>query len=88
MTYLKIKEDGTMEVQLETTKDRKLQYNDVIIQYLCTSNFISISLDAESVIILANYSVCEKGKPVSFKMKSEESGKAIRFFDVKNISLF
>ena len=88
MTFMKINEENLMEVRMDTNKDRKLQYNDICIQYLHTSGFISLALDTEPLTILCNYSVFKKGKPVSFKIKSIDSGSAIKMFDVKNIMLF
>ena len=70
MNYIKVLKDGTTEVKLETIVDVKLQYNDLVIQYLPGSNVISIGYDETPFNLLYVFSVIEKGKPVFLKLKS------------------
>lgn len=85
MTYLKIKEDGTMEVQLDTDKDRKLQYDNLMFRYFARSNFIDIVLDTTPVTFLVDCIVIKKGEPVRFKCKLEDN--KIQIFNLKNMEL-
>ena len=59
MNYLKVLKDGTTEVEINTIVDVKLQYNDLIIQYLPNSNIICIGHDVVPFNILYTFSVIE-----------------------------
>ena len=67
MNVLKVNENGMKEIEINTITDTKLQYNDLVIQYIEQSNIIVISYDMIPADVLYIFSVIQKGKPVSFK---------------------
>lgn len=85
MTLMKIKKNGDVEVQLETITDEKLQHNDLIIQYLKTSNIVLIAYDETPLNILHTFSVINQGETVSFKITHEFLGFRLKVFDIKNM---
>lgn len=87
MTLMKINKNGVVEVQLDTTTDERLQYNDLIIQYLKDSNIVLIAYDETPVNILYTFSVINKGKPVFFKIGHEVFGFGLKVVDIKNMEL-
>lgn len=87
MTLMKIKKNGDVEVQLETITDEKLQYNDLIIQYLKASNIVLIAYDETPLNILYTFSVINQGETISFKITHEVFGFGLKVFDIKNMEL-
>ena len=67
MNILKVNDNGLKEIEINTITDTKLQYNDLVVQYISESNIIVISYDTTPADILYVYSVIKKGKPASFK---------------------
>jgi len=67
MNVLKVNDNGIKEIEINTITDTKLQFNDLVIQYLEESNIISISYDTTPTTILYIYSVIKRGQPVRFK---------------------
>lgn len=67
---LKVYQDCTIDVELSTKTDTKIQYNDLIIEYDSVTNVVLISYDLDdgkhNRYVLP---VKEKGKPVYFKYK-------------------
>lgn len=87
MTLMKIKENGDVEVQLETITDEKLQHNDLIIQYLKASNIVLIAYDHRPLNILHTFSVINQGETIFFKITHEVFGFGLKVFDIKNMEL-
>ena len=67
MNVLKVYDNGMKEIEINTITDTKMQFNDLVIQYLEESNIIVISYDTTPVNVLYVYSVIKRGKPASFK---------------------
>lgn len=67
MNVLKVNDNGMKEIEINTITDTKLQFNDLVIQYLEGSNIIVISYDTTPTTILYVYSVIKRGQPVRFK---------------------
>ena len=67
MNSLRVDENGMKEVEINTISDTKIQFNDLIIQYIEESNIIVISYDTIPASVLFVYSVIQRGKPASFK---------------------
>jgi len=86
MTSMKIHKDGTVEVELSTVIDGKLQFNDLFIKYLSKSNIIVIGYDTEPVSIEYTFYAINKGLPVSCKCKIDE-GFRLSVFDIINMGL-
>lgn len=85
---LKVYQDCTIDVELSTKIDTKIQYNDLIIEYDEVTNVVLISYDLDDGkhgrYILP---VKEKGKPVYFKYKVNFGGiGGNEIFDMDNIS--
>lgn len=87
MALMKTKKNGDVEVQLETITDGKLQYNDLIIQYLKASNIVLIAYDDRPLNILYTFSVINQGETISFKITHEVFGFGLKVFDIKNMEL-
>lgn len=88
MSLLKVYKDGTTEVEMETKTDEMLQYNDLFIQYLSTSNILVIGWDKTPASILYTFSVIEKEKPVSFKIKHNSNiGFGLQVYDIVNMEM-
>lgn len=72
-----VHKDGTVEVELRTITDTKLQYNDLIIEYDSKENTVNISFECVTAALepkrVRQYTipVKEKEKIVCFKMKWE-----------------
>ena len=67
MNILKVCDNGMKEIEINTITDTKLQFNDLVVQYLEESNIIAISYDTTPTTILYIYSVIKRGQPVRFK---------------------
>lgn len=86
---LKVYQDCTIDVELSTKTDTKIQYNDLIIEYDSVTNVVLVSYDLEdgkhNIYVLP---VQEKGKPVYFKYKPNfEWPGGNEIFDRENILL-
>lgn len=85
---LKVYQDCTIDVELSTKVDTKIQYNDLIIEYDEVTNVVLISYDlGDEKYNKYVLPVKEKGKPVYFKYKVDFGcigGNEI--FDMDNIS--
>lgn len=86
MSSLVIHKDGTVEVELSTVTDGKLQVNDLFIKYLSKSNIIVIGYDTEPASIEYTFYAINKGEPVSCKCKVD-MGFRLSVFDIKNMEL-
>ena len=73
MNTLKVNENGMAEFELETVIDTKLQFNDLVVQYIRESNIVVISYDMIPADVLYVYSVIQKEKTVSFKCEQSFS---------------
>ena len=87
-----IHKDGTVEVELRTITDTKLQYNDLVIEYDSKENTVNISFDCFTAALeptrVRQYTipVKEKEKIVCFKMKWEFGIPfQRRIFDTENL---
>ena len=87
MTLMKIKKNGDVEVQLDTTTGERLQHNDLIIQYLKASNIVLIGYDERPLNILYTFSVIKQGETISFKITHEVFGFGLKVVDIKNMEL-
>ncbi len=87
---LKIHQNGTVEIELRTITDTRLQYNDLYIQYLEKSNIVVIGY-VTPVQILYQFNVIAKGEPVKFKVRNEVgifySNPGLKVFDISNMEL-
>ena len=88
---LLIHQDGTVEVELRTITDVKLQYNDLVIHYLEKSNIVVIGYDLTPAQILYQFKVIKKGEIVKFKARNEvgifAANPGLRIFDIENMEL-
>ena len=88
---LKIHQDGTVEIELRTITDTRLQYNDLYIQYIEKSNIVVIGYDLTPVQVLYQFNVISKGKPVKFKVRNNigflYSNPGLKVFDLSNMEL-
>lgn len=88
---LKIHQNGTVEIELRTITDTRLQYNDLYIQYLEKSNIVVIGYDLTPAQILYQFNVIAKGEPVKFKIRNEVgllySNPGLKVFDISNMEL-
>lgn len=84
---LKVYQDCTIDVELSTKTDTKIQYNDLIIEYDSVTNVVLISYDPAGGKHIYKYvlPVKEKGKPVYFKYKINFYG-GNEIFDMDNIT--
>ena len=87
INFIKIYQNGTVEVKISTVVEESLQYNDLRILYLPASNIIVVDEDN----LHFSYKVIEKEKPVRFKVKhgffNPEILPGLRIFDVENMEL-
>lgn len=88
---LKIHQNGTVEVELRTITDGKLQFNDLVIQYYTKTNVVAIAYDTIPINILYTFRVIKKGEKVRFKARNEVGIFAaipgLKIFDVENMEL-
>ena len=88
---LKIHQNGTVEIELRTITDTRLQYNDLYIQYLEKSNIVVIGFDITPAQILYQFDVIAKGEPVKFKIRNDVgilySNPGLKVFDISNMEL-
>lgn len=88
---LKRHQNGTVEIELRTITDTRLQYNDLYIQYLEKSNIVVIGYDMTPAQILYQFNVITKGKPVKFKVRNDVgifcSNPGLKVFDISNMEL-
>lgn len=88
---LKIYQNQTVEVELRTITDTRLQYNDLYIQYLEKSNIVVIGYDITPAQILYQFNVIKKGEPVKFKVRNDVgifySNPGLKVFDISNMEL-
>ena len=88
---LLIHQDGTVEVELRTITDEKLQYNDLVIHYYEETNVVAIAYDTIPINILYTFRVIKKGEKVSFKARNEvgifTANPGLRIFDTENMEL-
>ena len=88
---LKIHQNGTVEVELRTITDTRLQYNDLYIQYLEKSNIVVIGYDITPALILYQFNVITKGEPVKFKARNDVGilydNPYLKVFDISNMEL-
>ena len=88
---LKIHQNGTVEIELRTITDTRLQYNDLYIQYLEKSNIVVIGYDLTPAQILYQFNVITKGEPVKFKIRNDVgilySNPGLKVFDISNMEL-
>ena len=91
LEILKIHQNGTVEIELRTITDTRLQYNDLYIQYLEKSNIVVIGYDITPAQILYQFNVIAKGEPVKFKVRNEVgilySNPGLKVFDISNMEL-
>lgn len=90
-TQLKIHQNGTVEIELRTITDTRLQYNDLYIQYLEKSNIVVIGYDITPAQVLYQFNVITKGEPVKFKARNNVgifySYPEFKVFDISNMEL-
>ena len=88
---LKIHQDGTVEVELRTITDGKLQFNDLVIQYYTETNVVAIAYDTIPKNILYTFRVIKQGAKVRFKARNEvgtfAANPGLRIFDIENMEL-
>lgn len=88
---LKIHQNGTVEIELRTRTDVRLQYNDLYIQYIEKSNIIEIGYDLTPVKVLYQFNVISKGESVKFKVRNDVgifcSNPGLKVFDLSNMEL-
>ncbi len=88
---LKIHKNGTVEIELRTITDSRLQYNDLYIQYLEKSNIVVIGYDITPVQILYQFNVIAKGELVKFKVRNDVgflcSNPGLKVFEISNMEL-
>lgn len=88
---LKIHQNGTVEINLRTITDVRLQYNDLYIQYIEKSNIVVIGYDLTPVRVLYQFNVISKGESVKFKVRNDVgifcSNPGLKVFDLSNMEL-
>ena len=88
---LLIHQDGTVEVELRTITDDKLQYNDLVIHYYSETNVVAIAYDTIPKNILYTFRVIKKGEKVKFKARNEfgvfATNPGLKIFDIENMEL-
>lgn len=85
MNILRVNENSMVEVELETNIDTKMQYNDLVIQYLAESNIIVIAYDMHPADVQYVFSVIKTGKPVTFKCYN--TGNRLEIYEPVNMEL-
>lgn len=88
---LKIHQDGTIEIELRTITDTRLQYNDLYIQYIEKTNVVVIGFNFTPDKVLYQFNVIKKGEPVKFKVRNDVgifcSNPGLKVFDISNMEL-
>jgi hypothetical protein len=88
---LLIHQNGTVEVELRTLTDHKLQYNDLVIHYYAETNVVAIAYDTIPTNILYTFRVIKKGEKVKFKARNDVGVfsfyPGLKVFDIENMEL-
>ena len=85
MNILKVNDNGITEIELDTVIDTKMQFNDLVIQYIAESNIVVIAYDVHPTDVLYVYSVIRKEKPVTFKCFN--NGHRLEVYEPVNMEL-
>ena len=83
---IKINRDCSVDVEMQTITDTKLQYNDLVIQYLSKENQIVIYFDCKDSQLRYIYQVQKKGRKVYFKINNCFPF-GLRLTDIKNLEI-
>ena len=83
---LKIHRNGTVEISLSTMGDISLKYNDLLIEYIKSTNIVVLKIDLPAVK-WPQYmlKVLKPGLKVNFKCRFDFQYMRINIFDCRNI---